>query len=73
MNDLINLRKKNHYTCQYMSERLHISKPFYWQIENGKRRLSYSMAVKIAAVFNMKPDEIFYASYKEEIEKEVSC
>lgn len=36
-----------------------VSKSFYWQIENKKRRLTYEMAKKIAAVFNVTPDNIF--------------
>ena len=47
-----------------MAIKLGISKPFYWQIENGKRNLSYKMAIKIASIFNMKPDDIFYKDFK---------
>lgn len=45
---------------QAMASLLGISKTYYWQIEHGLRRLSYDMAIKIAAVFNLKPDELFY-------------
>lgn len=58
------LRLKNKYTSKYMSDILGISKPFYSQIENGRRRLSYDMAVKIANIFKMKPDDIFYEDHK---------
>lgn len=64
MDELKALRAKNKFTCEYMAEHLNISKPFYWQIENEKRRLSYRMAVKIAKIFNMKPDDIFYKDFK---------
>ena len=64
MDELKELRAKNKYTCEYMAEHLKISKPFYWQIENEKRRLSYKMAVKIAKVFNIKNDDIFYEEFK---------
>ena len=64
MDNLKQIRKNNKITHQDMAEKLKISKAFYWQIENGKRRLSYLMAVKIAKIFNMKPDEIFYEEYK---------
>ncbi len=64
MDELKAIRAKNGYTCEYMANHLNISKPFYWQIENGKRRLSYGMAVKIAKIFNMKPDDIFYENFK---------
>ena len=64
MEELKKLRKKNKITHKEMAERLNISKPFYWQIENEKRRLSYSMAIKIADVFKTTPDKIFYKEYK---------
>ncbi|MBR3198545.1 MAG: helix-turn-helix transcriptional regulator [Bacilli bacterium] len=66
MDNLIKIRKKHNYTCTYMAEQLKISKPFYWQIENKKRRLSYDMAVKIACIFNLKPDDIFYKDFKKQ-------
>ena len=46
-----------------MAEKLEISKPFYCQIENGKRRLTYDMAVRIAQIFKKKPDAIFYEDH----------
>ena len=65
MSKLIELRTKNKYTHKYMAEQLNISKPFYWQIENGKRNLSYARAVQIATIFGLKPDDIFYDEFKE--------
>ena len=47
-----------------MADTLKISKSFYWQIENDKRRLTYDMAVKIANIFKTTPDEIFYKDFK---------
>lgn len=64
MNKLQEYRKKYNYSCQDMADKLNISKSFYWQIENGKRRLSYEFAFRIAKVFNEKPDIIFYEDYK---------
>jgi putative transcriptional regulator len=58
------LRQSSNYTIQSMANNLSISKAFYWQIENKKRNLSYDMAVKIATIFNMKPDEIFYDEFE---------
>lgn len=43
-----------------MAKILGISKCFYWQIEHKKRRLYYDMAKKIAKVFSLKPDDLFY-------------
>ncbi len=54
------LRKDKGYSYQKMANLLSISKAFYWQIENEKRRLSYETAIRIAEVFNKKPDDIFY-------------
>lgn len=48
------------FTIYDMSKLLHISPAYYSQIENKKRRLSYDMAVMIANIFNLKPDDIFY-------------
>lgn len=64
MKYLKELRKINKYSCQDMADYLNISKCFYWQIENGKRKLSYEMAIKIANIFNKKPDDIFFEEYK---------
>jgi putative transcriptional regulator len=47
-----------------MAKLLKISKTYYWQLENNKRRISYDRAVKIAAIFDLKPDEIFYAEVR---------
>lgn len=63
------LRIANKLTTKMMSEKLNISKPFYSQIENQKRRLSYEMAVKIANIFNLYPDDIFYDYIKDNINK----
>ncbi len=54
------IRIKNNMTLVDVANRVGISKPFYCQIENGKRRLLYETAVKIAKVFNVKPDYLFY-------------
>lgn len=69
-NRLKELRQKKKYTAKQMSERLGISKPYYCQLENRTRRLSYEMAIKIAAIFKLKPDAVFYRDYIEEKNKE---
>lgn len=58
------IRKSKNLTSKDMAKKLGISKAFYSQIENGARRLSYDMAIKIAAIFNSKPDKIFYEDSK---------
>ena len=60
MNKLKELRIKFVYTYQDMADKLKISKPYYFQLENNKRRLYYQKAVEIAEIFNLKPDDIFY-------------
>lgn len=54
------LREEKGLSCDEMAKILKISKAYYWQIEQGNRRLYYEMAVKIAKVFNLKPDDIFF-------------
>lgn len=57
---LKDLREKYNYTVKDMAEKLNISPAHYCLIENKKRNLYYDMAIKIAGVFNLKPDDIFY-------------
>lgn len=57
---LKNMREKNGISYEDMAKKLGISKSFYWQLENRKRRLYYDMAKKIAKVFKVKPDDLFY-------------
>ncbi len=57
---LTEIRERYKYSHQDMATMLGISQGFYWQIEHKKRRLYYEMAVKIAAIFNLKPDDLFY-------------
>lgn len=62
------VREKKQYTSKYMAEQLQISKPFYSQIENERRNLTYEMAFKIAKVLKMKPDNLFYDEYKKRVD-----
>ncbi len=57
------LRNSMNITYKNMAELLGVSKTYYWQIENGKRRLTYEFAKKIASIFNLKPDDIFYEEF----------
>lgn len=65
MKKLKKIRKENKFTHKFMSEMLNISKIYYWEIENGKKRLSYNLAIKIAEIFHMTPDELFYDDFIE--------
>ena len=66
MNKLYKLRQlriRNNYSCTDMGKMLNISRIYYWQLENGKRKLSYAMAVKMSVVFGLKPDDVFYENF----------
>lgn len=59
LTNLKKLRKSYGYTIADVSKSIGICNAFYCQIENGKRNLSYSNAIKIANLFEMTPDQIF--------------
>lgn len=54
------IRLENGLGQKFMSEQLGVSKPHYCNLENGNRRLSYSMAVKISAILNVPLQDIFF-------------
>ena len=60
MNKLQKLRTKHNISLKEMADLLNISYTYYWQIENKKRNLYYNLAIKIAKVFKLKPDDIFF-------------
>jgi len=57
---LKSLRIAKGYTYQQMADILNVCKAFYWQIEHNNRRISYQIAKEIAAIFELKPDDIFF-------------
>ncbi|WP_313431724.1 helix-turn-helix transcriptional regulator [Siminovitchia terrae] len=59
LDKLKKMRTKLKFTYQQVADEVGISKEYYWMIENGKRRLTYELAVRIAKVFNSSPDYIF--------------
>ena len=63
MKKLKEYRIKNNFSYEFMAYLLNISKPFYWQIENDKKRLSYDLAIKIADIFHLTPDDLFYDDF----------
>ena len=63
MKKLKELRLKNKLSVVQMACIVGISPTYYWQIENKDRRLYYELAVKIAKVFKLKPDDIFYDEF----------
>lgn len=72
MKKLKELRKANRLTHQMMADSLNISKAFYWQLENNKRKLSYSMAVKIANILHTKPDDLFYEEFNNKYKSDIT-
>ncbi len=54
------IREEQNLTVQDVADKVGITKGYYSMIENGKRGLSYPLAVKISDVFNKKPDDIFF-------------
>ena len=58
------IRTKKGISINEMAKILNISKPYYSQIENERRGLSYNMALKISNIFDLKPDDIFYDEHK---------
>ena len=54
------LRKSQNLTMIDMAKKLNMTPAYYCLLENRKRTLYYDTAIKIAAIFNMKPDNIFY-------------
>ena len=51
--------KNNGITLTELGIKLGKSKQYMSELSNGNIKLSYEMAIKIAAIFNKKPDEIF--------------
>ncbi len=58
------VRKEKGLSSQIVAKGIGISSAYYCQIENGKRRLTYAIAVRIADYFERKPDDIFYDDAK---------
>ena len=61
---LIKIRKENNLSQYDMAKKLNMTQSYYCQIELGQKKLTYQTALKIAKIFNKKPDDIFYSYYK---------
>lgn len=57
---LIELRENANLTQEDMAERLGISRSFYGHIETGTRNPSYGLARKIANIFGVNVDDVFF-------------
>ncbi|WP_277631361.1 helix-turn-helix transcriptional regulator [Atopococcus tabaci] len=60
---LKDIRDERGETLDQVSKAVGITPQYYWMIENGKRRLNYELAVKIASHFGKEPDDIFLDSH----------
>lgn len=58
--NLTRIRKQKNLSMITIADKLNISTAYYCQLETKKKRLSYEMAVRIANILGMKPDDIFY-------------
>jgi putative transcriptional regulator len=52
-------RKQKGYTVRAVAEKVGITAGYYSMIENGKRRVNYPLAFRIAKVFGTQPDSLF--------------
>lgn len=57
-------RLKKRYTHVDMAKALGTNVWNYSRIEKCEVSLSYEMAIKIAEIFGMKPDELFFEDFK---------
>lgn len=62
LDNLRKLREHKNISCKSMAAKLDVSFQYYWMIENGKRGLSYEMAIRIAKILGTTPDKIFSSS-----------
>lgn len=54
------LRKERGLNLEDIARELNVSKAYISMIETGKRSLDYEMAIQMARIFNIRPDEIFF-------------
>ncbi len=59
LHELRKLRKKHGYTQEDMAKKLEISPQLFSFIEREEVRLTYNMAINIANLFDVTPDQIF--------------
>ena len=61
---LAKLRIRKGYTLVKLAKKLGITKQYLWDIEDGRRNLSYKMAYNISKILECSPDEIFLEDEK---------
>ena len=58
------MRDRKKYTLKKMGMRLGITKQYVWDLEDGRKTLSYKMAFKISKILDSTPDDIFLKDHK---------
>lgn len=54
------LRKERGMNLEDIAKELHVSKAYISMIETGKRSLDYEMAIQMAGLFDVRPDDVFF-------------
>ena len=54
------MRKEMGLNLDTIAKKLNVSKAYLSMIETGKRSLDYKMAISMANIFDVKPDDIFF-------------
>lgn len=54
------MRKERGLNLDTIAKKLNVSKAYLSMIETGKRSLDYKMAISMANIFDVKPDDIFF-------------
>lgn len=54
------VRKMNGLNLEDVAIKLKVSKAYISMMETGKRSLDYEMAIRMAKIFETKPDDLFY-------------
>ncbi len=62
---LKSIREKRGLTVREISKILKISKSMYSYIENGKKRLTYDMAVSIGDILDLSTNDLFLEDFKD--------
>ena len=67
LSNLIRIRKEKGYTQKELANIIGVSKQYIWDIENGRREISYKLAFMISEVLETKPDVLFFEDYKKSL------
>lgn len=58
------VRKEKKMSLETLAKNIGVSKQYLWDIEDGRRVLSYLLAFKIAYVLGVRPDYLFLEDTK---------